>query len=139
VEKKQQAQEAAAAAGELADFKAKRDQALAALTNSRRQRYAALAEVCRQIEQSINAVDDPRVQKLEELMWTFLASWGSNNRSIASLNSRPVKTFPACSRRRRRNSRDSTEKSSSFALRGAAPRWIQKSASSSREPICSTP
>ena len=64
------------AAGEVADFKAKRDQALAALTNSRRQRYAALAEVCRQIEQAINAVDDPRVQKLEELMWTFLRLLG---------------------------------------------------------------
>jgi hypothetical protein len=76
VEKKQEAAMAATAAGELADFKAKRDQALAALTNSRRQRYAALAEVCRQIEQSINAADDPRVQKLEELMWTFLRILG---------------------------------------------------------------
>lgn len=76
VAKKEAAANAAAAAGELADFKAKRDQALAALTNSRRQRYAALAEVCRQIEQSINAADDPRVQKLEELMWTFLRILG---------------------------------------------------------------
>lgn len=76
VEKKEAAAQAATAAGELADFKAKRDQALAALTNSRRQRYAGLAEVCRQIEQSINAADDPRVQKLEELMWTFLRILG---------------------------------------------------------------
>src|SRR4029434_5032161 len=64
VEKKEQAKMAATAAGELADLKAHHDQALAALTNSRRQRYAALAEVCRQIEQSINAANDPRVQKL---------------------------------------------------------------------------
>jgi hypothetical protein len=76
VEKKEHARQAASEAGELADFKAKRDQALAALTNSRRQRYAALAEVCHQIEQSINAADDPRVQKLEELMWTFLRILG---------------------------------------------------------------
>src|SRR4030095_12093364 len=76
VEKKEQAQMAATAAGELADFKAKRDQALAALTNSRRQRYAALAEVCQQIEQTINVADDPRVQRLEELMWTFLRGLG---------------------------------------------------------------
>src|SRR4029434_4180731 len=76
VEKKEQAQMAATAAGELADFKAKRDQALAALTNSRRQRYAALAEVCQQIEQTINVADDPRVQRLEELMWTFLRVLG---------------------------------------------------------------
>lgn len=72
VEKREQEKVAAAEAGELADFKAKRDTALATLTNSRRQRYAALAEVCHQIEQAIGTADDPRVRKLEELMWTFL-------------------------------------------------------------------
>jgi hypothetical protein len=72
VEAKQKEQLDAAAAGEVASFKAKRDQALAALTNSRRQRYAVLADVCRQIEQAINTPDDPRVRRIEELMWTFL-------------------------------------------------------------------
>src|SRR4030095_14971470 len=51
VENSQHVRGVAAAAGEVADLKAKREQSLAALTNSRRQRYAALAEVCRQIEQ----------------------------------------------------------------------------------------
>jgi len=72
VEGKQQAQLAATQAGELATFTAQRDAAFNALTPSRRQRYGTLVEVCRQIEQSINAADDPRVRKLEELMWTFL-------------------------------------------------------------------
>lgn len=72
VEQKRQAQLAASQAGELATFTAQRDAVFNALTPSRRQRYGILVDVCRQIEQSINAVDDPRVRKLEELMWTFL-------------------------------------------------------------------
>lgn len=72
VERKQQAQAAAMEASQTADFKARRDATLSALTNSRRQRYTALATVCEQIEQSIGRPDDPRVRKLEELMWTFV-------------------------------------------------------------------
>lgn len=72
VERKQQAQLAATEATQTADFKARRDASLSALTNSRRSRYAALAEVCGQIEQAAHAPDDPRVRKLEELMWTFV-------------------------------------------------------------------
>jgi hypothetical protein len=72
IESKQKEQLDAAAAREVANFQAKRDQALAALTNSRRQRYATLAEVCRQIEKAINSPDDPRVRRIEELIWTFL-------------------------------------------------------------------
>lgn len=71
VEGKQQAQLAAAEATEAAGFKARRDAALNSLTSSRRQRYGALAEVCSQIEHTVANPDDPRVRKLEELMWTF--------------------------------------------------------------------
>jgi hypothetical protein len=71
IEGKQQAQLAAAEATEAAGFKARRDAVLNSLTSSRRQRYAALADVCDQIEQSATDPDDPRVRKLEELMWTF--------------------------------------------------------------------
>lgn len=72
VEAKRQAKLAAEEAGELRDFHSKRDAALSALTTSRRQRYQALADVCRQVEQAIGATDDPRVRKLEEMMWTYL-------------------------------------------------------------------
>lgn len=72
IARRQQAQAAAAEANQAADFKARRDATLSALTSSRRQRYTALADVCRQIEQSIAHPDDPRVRKLEELMWTFV-------------------------------------------------------------------
>jgi hypothetical protein len=72
LERKKEAAAAALEAGELAGFQARRDAALAELAPSRRQRYAALAEVSRTIEKSIGTVDDPRVRKLEELMWTYL-------------------------------------------------------------------
>jgi DNA repair exonuclease SbcCD ATPase subunit len=76
VEKREAAAQAAAAAGELASFHAKRDAALRELSQTRRQRYQGLAEVCRMIERSIESPDDPRVKKLEELMWTYLRLLG---------------------------------------------------------------
>jgi chromosome segregation ATPase len=71
-EGKAQAQLAAEADSELAQFNARRDVLLTGLTASRRQRYHALAEVCREIEGQVGGPDDPRVRKIEELMWTFL-------------------------------------------------------------------
>ena len=73
VERKQNAQLAAAAQGELAEFATRRDALLSGLTNGRRQRYNGLTNVCREIERAAAGnADDPRVRKLEELMWTFL-------------------------------------------------------------------
>jgi hypothetical protein len=73
---------AAQAAGlaEAAAFIQRRDDLLARLTGSRRQRYQGLAAVCRDIEtasaeQSLTPdqpTQDPRLRKLDELMWTFL-------------------------------------------------------------------
>jgi hypothetical protein len=76
VERKHEAAAAALEAGELASFQARRDAALAELTPSRRQRYAELAQVSVAIEKNIGAADDPRVRKLEELMWTYLRLLG---------------------------------------------------------------
>ncbi|MDB6026079.1 MAG: hypothetical protein JWM68_2302, partial [Verrucomicrobiales bacterium] len=62
------------------DFIQRRDRLLQSLSATRRSRYAALAEVCRNIE-SASAENpgltnengtDPRLRKLDELMWTFL-------------------------------------------------------------------
>jgi len=71
------------AARNLAEFQQKRDALLAALSSRLRTRYHELAEVCRQIEKatadgpltSANAAD-PRLQRLDELMWTFLRLLG---------------------------------------------------------------
>jgi hypothetical protein len=67
------AAENTAAGEELAQFVARRTKLLGSLTPSRRARYQALAAVCRDIEEAAaDGDDDPRVRRLEELMWTFL-------------------------------------------------------------------
>ena len=77
--RRQSAQQAAGLA-EAAEFLRKRDELLAKLSAPRRQRYHALTMVCRDIEQaggdqSLSPGDsgaDPRLRKLDELMWTHL-------------------------------------------------------------------
>lgn len=62
----------------IAEFIRKRDSLLDGLTPGRRARYNELAEVCRNIESasadtSLGASGaDPRLRKLDELMWTYL-------------------------------------------------------------------
>jgi hypothetical protein len=67
------AAEKAAAGEELEQFQARRNKLLTSLTPSRRSRYEELVRVCRDIEQAAaDGDDDPRLRRLEELMWTFL-------------------------------------------------------------------
>ncbi|MBI1853031.1 MAG: hypothetical protein HYR85_22035 [Planctomycetes bacterium] len=69
-----------AALAEVAAFVKRRDAVLQGLSLRRRDRYAALAEVCRDIEKasadnplaSDDPQFDPRLRKLDELMWTYL-------------------------------------------------------------------
>lgn len=63
----------------LREFVRKRDTLLASLSPTRRERYEELAAVCRGIESAsaehpLVALEgnDPRLRKLDELMWTFL-------------------------------------------------------------------
>jgi hypothetical protein len=79
VDGKRDAAEQADAARELAAFQQKRDALHASLPTHLRTRYSELAEVCREIE-GATAEDvlstagsaDPRLGRLDELMWTFL-------------------------------------------------------------------
>jgi hypothetical protein len=58
---------------ELAEFNMRRAALIDGLTPTRRDRYFALAKVCEDIEEAATETpDDPRLRKLEELMWTFL-------------------------------------------------------------------
>jgi hypothetical protein len=66
-------------ARQLAEFQQKRTNLLASLAPSLRTRYHELAEVCNQIEKgtadgplTAAGSPDPRLLKLDELMWTFL-------------------------------------------------------------------
>jgi hypothetical protein len=80
VDKRGQAVESAAAQAEVAKFVKQRDALIASLTSASRSRYESLAAVCRDIEAASadtpltpdNPDDDPRLRKLDELMWTFL-------------------------------------------------------------------
>lgn len=68
---KEEASRLAAESGELAAFNQQRDALIDSLTPARRDRYFALAKVCQEIGVGASE-DDPRVRKIEELMWTFL-------------------------------------------------------------------
>jgi hypothetical protein len=71
-------------AQKVADFVQRRELLLRSLTPPRRERYARLAQVCRDIETatadnllaSDNPATDPRLRKLDELMWTYLRLLG---------------------------------------------------------------
>src|SRR5947209_1138035 len=70
----------AAEQARVAEFGQRRDRLLHSLAQARRLRYHALAEVCRDIESASaenaltfsSASTDPRLRKLDELMWTYL-------------------------------------------------------------------
>ena len=79
--------DAAKRAGEsqkVAEFVQRRDALLRSLSPERRERYSRLAQVCRDIETAsadsmLAAADsntDPRLRKLDELMWTYLRLLG---------------------------------------------------------------
>src|ERR1044071_3459409 len=74
-------------AGELKkveEFMKRRETLINSLSPDRRSRYLRLAQVCRDIEgasadsplASPDAATDPRLRKLDELMWTFLRLLG---------------------------------------------------------------
>ena len=80
VDRRGQAVDNAAAQAQVAKFVQQRDNLIASLNSSSRNHYESLAAVCRDIEAAgadtpltpDNPDDDPRLRKLDELMWTFL-------------------------------------------------------------------
>lgn len=68
----------------IAEFLQHRDALLNSLSSSRRERYSRLAAVCRDIETASSdspltaagTTADPRLRKLDELMWTYLRLLG---------------------------------------------------------------
>ena len=71
-------------AQKVAEFVQRRDALLRSLSPERRERYTRLAAVCRDIETasadnllaSADPATDPRLRKLDELMWTYLRLLG---------------------------------------------------------------
>src|SRR5258705_3306248 len=68
----------------VADFVQRRESLVSCLSPNRRERYRRLSQVCRDIETassesalaSADSSSDPRLRKLDELMWTFLRLLG---------------------------------------------------------------
>src|SRR2546425_3629152 len=84
VDRRHETTRRAAEAQKVADFVRRRDALLDSLSSSRRERYSRLAAVCGDIETasadnplaSADPASDPRLRKLDELMWTFLRLLG---------------------------------------------------------------
>jgi hypothetical protein len=84
VDRKKELERKSEEARRVADFIGKREALLRSLAGSRRERYTRLSFVCRDIEKAsadnlladANAASDPRLRKLDELMWTFLRLLG---------------------------------------------------------------
>lgn len=84
VDRRGAAAKAAQEAQKVAEFVARRDALLRSLSSERRERYARLTQVCRDIESassdsplaSADPSTDPRLKKLDELMWTYLRLLG---------------------------------------------------------------
>jgi hypothetical protein len=84
VDRRQETSKLAGEAQKVADFIQRRDALLRSLAPERRERYSRLAQVCRDIETAsadnpLAAADlsnDPRLRKLDELMWTYLRLLG---------------------------------------------------------------
>ena len=80
LDSRRKAAEQAYSQQKLKEFITRRDSLLASLDAPRQERYAHLAAVCQSIEESSSesqldsgtAGPDPRLRKLDELMWTFL-------------------------------------------------------------------
>lgn len=80
VDKRYEASRQAALLAQVGDFTRRRDRLLSSLSSSRAGRYEKLAQVCRDIESAsaenslmaASSVADPRLRKLDELMWTYL-------------------------------------------------------------------
>lgn len=84
VDRRNEAGKQAAEAQKVAEFVKRRDALLGSISPAKRDQYSRLAQVCRDIENasadnvlaSPDSTTDPRLRKLDELMWTYLRLLG---------------------------------------------------------------
>ena len=84
VDRRHETARQAEALAQVNNFIQRRDNLLSTLSTTRRARYESLAAVCRDIESAsaenamlaANSAADPRLRKLDELMWTYLRLLG---------------------------------------------------------------
>jgi outer membrane murein-binding lipoprotein Lpp len=93
----------AAEAEKVAEFIRRRDSLIASLSPERRERYTRLAAVCHDIETatsdnlmaSADPTTDPRLRKLDELMWTYLRLLGIEGSLTSFLDTEHSEDVPS--------------------------------------------
>jgi len=103
VDKRYEAARRAAEQQKVADFILRRDNLLSTLSPSRAERYGRLAAVCQDIERasadnllaSADPATDPRLRKLDELMWTYLRLLGIEESLVQFLETERREDLPA--------------------------------------------
>jgi hypothetical protein len=102
VDRRQDATKSADEARKVAEFVRRRDALLRSLAPQRRERYSRLSLVCRDIEAatadnplaSPDPTTDPRLRKLDELMWTYLRLLGIEESLAAFLETEQREDVP---------------------------------------------
>ena len=103
VDRRQEKARRAEEAQKVSAFVQRRDSLIASLSLERRERYNRLAGVCRDIETasadnllaSADPTTDPRLRKLDELMWTFLRLLGIEESLEQFLETEKSENLPA--------------------------------------------
>lgn len=103
VDRRHENSKRAAEAQKVAEFVQRRDALLRSLPPERRERYGRLAQVCRDIETatsdnllaSADSATDPRLRKLDELMWTYLRLLGIEDSLERFLETEQRENVPA--------------------------------------------
>ena len=103
VDRRHNAAKQAEDAQKVVEFVQRRDSLLRSLAPQRRERYSRLAQVCRDIETasadnllaSADPATDPRLRKLDELMWTYLRLLGIEESLTQFLETEQRENVPA--------------------------------------------
>jgi hypothetical protein len=103
VDRRREAARRAEELQKVAAFVQRRDALVASLSPARRERYGMLARVCRDIETasadnllaSADPTTDPRLRKLDELMWTYLRLLGIEESLEAFLETERRENVPS--------------------------------------------
>jgi hypothetical protein len=129
VDRREAAARQAAALAQVEEFRRKRDALVSSLAPSRTSRYTALAAVCRDIEMagaesplaSPDPASDPRLRKLDELMWTYLRLLGIEESLERFLETERREDLPALLREAEAEATRLTEEVTALKAQGPGP------------------
>ena len=134
VDRRHEAAQRAAETQKVADFVRRRDALLDSLSTSRRERYSRLAAVCRDIETasadnplaSPDPATDPRLRKLDELMWTYLRLLGIEESLEQFLETERREDLPAILKEAEAEAARLTSEADALKAKGDNSAWETK-------------